>query len=57
MLVPTKIMVESSGVKDMGQFLYNLDPDTRKLTRTFEKLPLKIIKCSIVLNKTCINYN
>ena len=38
----TKNMVEKAGGKDMGQFLYHLDPDTSKITR-LEKLQLKII--------------
>ena len=52
-----KSKVESVWVENMGQFLYYLDPNTRKLTRTLEKIKLKIIKCSIVFNKTCLNYN
>ena len=31
-------MVESAWAEDMGQFLYNLDPDTRKITRRLEKM-------------------
>ena len=38
----TKSMVESAWTEDMGQFLYHLDPDTRKIRR-LEKLQLKII--------------
>ena len=34
-------------------------PDTRKITRSFEKMKLKMIneQCSIVFNKTCLNNN
>ena len=39
----TKSMVESTWAEDMGQFLYHLDLDTRKITRRLEKLQLKII--------------
>ena len=33
----TKSMVESAWAEDMGQFLYHLDPNTRKITRSLEK--------------------
>ena len=36
-LMMTKSMVKSTWVEDMGQFLYYLDPDTRKITRRLEK--------------------
>ena len=39
----TKSMDENAWVEDMGQFLYHLDPDTRKITRRLEKIKLKII--------------
>ena len=42
-LVMTKSMVESAWAEDMGQFLYHLDPNTRKITRKLEKLQMKII--------------
>ena len=34
---------------DMGQFLYHLDPDTRKITRRFEKIKIKNNKLSVPL--------
>ena len=34
----TKRMVESAWAEDRGQFLYCLDPDTRKITRVLEKI-------------------
>ena len=37
-LMTTKSMVKSAWVEDMGQFLCHLDPDTRKITRSLEKL-------------------
>ena len=37
----TKSMVESAWAEDMEQLLYHLDPDTRKITRIFEKLQIK----------------
>ena len=39
----TKSMVESTWVEDMGQFLYHLDPGTRKIARRLEKLQFKIM--------------
>ena len=36
-----KSMIESAGAEDMGQFLYHLDPDTRKITRSLEKNKIK----------------
>ena len=39
----TKSMVESAWAEDIGQFLYYLDPDTRKITRRLEKIKLKIM--------------
>ena len=55
----TKNMVKSAWAEDRGQFLYHLDPETRKVTRRLEKLQLKIInkQYSIVFNKTCLNNN
>ena len=50
-LKTTKNMVESATVEDVGQFLYHLDPDARKITRILKKIKLKIIKCSIVYKK------
>ena len=52
-------MVESNWAEDMGQFLFHLDPHTRKITRSLEKMKLKTInkQCSIVFNKTCLNNN
>ena len=51
----TKSIIKTSWEEDMGQFLYHLDP--RKITRSLEKLKLKIINklCFIVFNKTCLN--
>ena len=40
----TKSMIESAWAEDTGQFLYHLDSDTRKITRSLEKIKLKIIK-------------
>ena len=40
----TKSMVESDWADDMGQFLYHIDPDTRKITRSLEKIKLEIMK-------------
>ena len=54
----TKSMVESAWAEDMGQFLYHVDPNLRKITRKLEKN--KIInnkQCSIIFNKTCLNNN
>ena len=52
-----KSIVESTWAKNMGQLLYHLGPNTRKITRRFEKLQLKLKnkQCSIVFNKTCLN--
>ena len=36
-------MVESAWAEDMGQFLYHLDPNTRKITKRLEKIKLKTI--------------
>ena len=36
-LMTTKSMVESAWAKDKGHFLYHLQSDTRKITRSFEK--------------------
>ena len=53
----TKSMVKSAWAEDMGQFLYHLDPNTRKITK-LEKITIKNNKqCSIVFNKTCLNNN
>ena len=37
-----KSMVERAWAEDMGQFLYHIDPDTKKIKRRLEKI-LKII--------------
>ncbi len=42
-LITTKSMVESAWAEDMGQFLYHLDLDTRKIPKRHGKLQLKII--------------
>ena len=34
-------MIEGAWAKDMGQFFYYLDPETRKITRSLEKINLK----------------
>ena len=34
----TKSMVESVWADDIGQSLYHLDPDNRKITRCLEKI-------------------
>ena len=39
----TKSMLESTWVADTGQFLYHLDSDTRKITRSLEKIKPKVI--------------
>ena len=36
-------MVESAWVEDIGQFFLHQDPDTRKITRSLEKIKLKIV--------------
>ena len=41
--IQTKLSTESAWAEDMGQFLYYLDPNTRKITRRREKLQLKMI--------------
>ena len=38
----TKSMIENTWAEDMGQFLYQLNPDTIKITR-LKKLQLRII--------------
>ena len=38
-------IVESAWAEDMGQFLYHLDPNTRKIKRGHEKIKLEIINC------------
>ena len=50
----TKSMVESAWAEYMGQFLYYLDPNIGKISRSLKKIKLEIInkECSIVLNKT-----
>ena len=54
----TKSMVESAWAEDMGQFLYNLDPDTRENNKESWKNKIENYKqCSIVFNKTCLNNN
>ena len=50
-LMMTKSMIESDWAEDMGQFLYHLDPDTKKITRSLEKIKLKIIN-SVPLSLT-----
>ena len=37
----TKSIVENAKAKDMGKLLYHLDTDTRKITRSLEKIELK----------------
>ena len=37
----TKIMVERAWEEDIGQFLYHLDPITKKITRSLEKNKIK----------------
>ena len=37
----TKSKVESAWAEDMEQFFYHLNPDTRKITRSLEKMKLK----------------
>ena len=56
-MMKTKSMVENAWAEDMGQFLYNLDSDTRKITRSLKKIKLINKDCSIVFNKTCLNNN
>ena len=51
----TKIMIESAWAEGMGQSLYHLDSDARKITGRLEKLRIIAKLCSIVFNKTCIN--
>ena len=41
----TKSTVESAWAENMGQFIYHIDPDTRKITRRLEKVQLKMINC------------
>ena len=51
---------QKSGQKCLGRRYGTipLSPEsTRKITRRLEKLQLKMIKCSIVFNKTCLNNN
>ena len=36
------ICKSSAWAEDMGQFLYHLDPNTKKITRSLEKIKLKI---------------
>ena len=50
-LMTTKSKVESTWAEDKGQFLYHLDPNTRKITRILKNNQY----CSIVFNKTCLN--
>ena len=47
----TKNIVESARAEDMGQFPFNLDPGTRKITRSLDKMKLKIIN-SVSLSLT-----
>ena len=35
-------MVESAWAEDMGHFLYHLDPDARKITRSLEYIYIYI---------------
>ena len=55
----TKSMVENAWAEDMGQFFHHLDPNTRNIIRSLEKIKLKIInkQYSLVFNKTCLNNN
>ena len=47
----TKSTVESSRPENMGEFLYYLDPDTRKIRRNLEKNKIENNKqCSIDFN-------
>ena len=52
-------MVENAWAEDMGTFIYYIDPGTRKITKRFEKLQLKMINSlpssliKLALNKTC----
>ena len=50
----TKSMVERIWAEDIGQLLYYLEPDTRKITRRHEKIKSKIInkQCSIFFTIT-----
>ena len=43
--------------QNLGQLLFPLQPETKKLVRQFEKCTFKIIKqkCSLIFNQTCIN--
>ena len=34
---------QNKWVENMGQFLYHLDPNTSKITRSLEKIKLKIM--------------
>ena len=43
----TKSINENAWAEDMGRFLYHVDPDTRKITRSLEKIELKIINSVI----------
>ena len=42
-MMTIKSMVDSDWAEDIGQFFYHQDPNTRKITRRFEKLQLKMI--------------
>ena len=48
-MMTTKNMVESAWAKDMGQFLYHLDTDTRKITRRLEKFQFGGLVVSLVV--------
>ena len=37
-MMTTKSMIETAWVENMGQILYHLDSDARKITRRLEKL-------------------
>ena len=50
-LIDKQNMGESTQAEDMGQFIYHLDPDTRKITWYLEKIKLKIIN-SVPLSLT-----
>ena len=58
----TKSMVESARAEDMRQFLYHLDPYTRKITRSLQKVKSRIKTCKqtftlakVKIDKFCNN--
>ena len=56
-LMTTKSMVESAWAEEMRQFLYHLDPLTRKYEESLKNKSKDNKQCSIVFNKTCLNNN